>query len=510
MNHIFKRIAEKSKGLVRNISNALKGIPGMLAAAAGFLAELPGWAEDSLAIYHKKRRMEKRHRETLKRRLSPKDYRRYVRKQRMDMLLKVGAGVLCVGLVVFGTVGVVKLAGRGGKQLKLLLEKRKEARKEASDRNASSGETEITIGCTGCMLLHDSILEGYVDSEGQYDFSEIYQYIAPAYSAPDFMTCEFEGSLPGEDYSGYPTFRSPDAIIENIRDSGVDLQLLATNHVYDGGHQAFQRMLDVYQEKKIPFTGIRRSTGDKPYYIANIRGIPVGFVNYVYETEGEGVDLNTLPLAEEDRERLNTFDYDFLDSFYNEMNKNIQDMKAEGAQFIVANLHWGVEYELQERDVQREIAGKLCNLGVDALIGGHPHCEQPIDVFTGRDGKKMFCAFSVGNALTNQRAELISQMPQGYTEDGVIVMLKLRRDPEGQVSLSDVELLPTWVYRYGEDPYGYYILPLDDMEGLEEKTGLKGIRGDAQASYDRTMEVMGEGLKKAKEAFSAENKASGK
>ena len=36
---------------------------------------------------------------------------------------------------------------------------------------------------------------------------------------------------------------------------------------------------------------------------------------------------------------------------------------------------------------QREIAQKLCDLGVDALIGGHPHCLQPIDVFQSADGK---------------------------------------------------------------------------------------------------------------------------
>ena len=47
-----------------------------------------------------------------------------------------------------------------------------------------------------------------------YDFSSIFKYITSYYSAPDFMTCEFEGTLSGSDYFGYPNFKSPDAIVK--------------------------------------------------------------------------------------------------------------------------------------------------------------------------------------------------------------------------------------------------------------------------------------------------------
>ena len=93
------------------------------------------------------------------------------------------------------------------------------------------------------------------------------------------------------------------------------------------------------------------------------------------------------PWQQKDWDLINSFDYDDLDTFYQEAEQNIKDMKADGAQFIVANMHWGLEYHLTESDDQREIAQKLCDLGVDALIGGHPHCLQPIDVFENDSGR---------------------------------------------------------------------------------------------------------------------------
>lgn len=366
-------------------------------------------------------------------------------------------------------------------------------------------EKDITIGSTGCMLLHSPFIDSYPDAEGNYDFSTIYKYITPYYSAPDFMTCEFEGSLAGPDagYSGYPLFLSPDVIIENIKDSGVDLQFLATNHVYDGGSDGFHRTMQVYDEKNIAFSGIRENSTAKQYVVEEINGIKVGFIDYVYETDGEGTNLNGIPLMQEDWDLVNSFDYNDLDSFYKEIQNNIASMKSEGAQFIIAQMHWGIEYQLEEADYQDEMAQKLCDLGVNAIIGGHPHCEQPIDVLDTSDGSgHMFCIYSEGNALSNQRTYLMDEMPTGHTEDGVMVTLTLHQNSDGSVEIKDVDLLPTWVYRYQDnDGSKYYILPLDDVENLEKTTGISDIQQEAQDSYDRTMEELGSGLEKAKQIF---------
>ena len=453
-----------------------------------------------------RRRKAKRKRAELKQTHSAEEYRQYRNKeQTKKILFGLGAAATCLLAVILICTGI----RRGIAAVSVRMGAKDRTEQEAATETESGteetfAEQDITIGSTGCMLLHSPFISSYPDEEGNYDFSSIFKYITPYYSAPDYMTCEFEGALGGPEigYYGYPTFRSPDAIIENLRDSGVDLQMVATNHIYDAWSDGFHRTMDVYEEKGILYTGIRKSADARPYHIADIKGVKVGFLDYVYETAGTGTNLNGIPLSAEDGELLNSFDYDNLDAFYEEIGKNIRDMKDEGARFIITNMHWGTEYQLTESETQREMAREMCELGVDALIGGHPHCEQPIDVISSSDGsRRMFCIYSQGNALSNQRTYLMDAMPTGHTEDGVMVTLTLHQDRVGTVRITGVDLLPTWVYRFQDNGSKYYILPLDDVDSLGELTGIPDIAEEAAASYLRTMEELGPGLEKAREAF---------
>ena len=72
-----------------------------------------------------------------------------------------------------------------------------------------------------------------------------------------------------------------------------------------------------------------------------------------------------------------------------EAEKIIENMRIEGAEFITFYMHWGEEYQLSQNAKQKEIAQKLCDMGVDVIIGGHPHVVQPIDLLTSTDGKQL-------------------------------------------------------------------------------------------------------------------------
>ena len=484
-----KTVEEKPK------KSSAKFVPGGLN-----LEKIKKQLRRNITLWKSEREMQKKRHANIRTELTPQEYGKYLVREWfggewktsiITPILGVGVLILCMN-VIHGAAG------------KSVPEQETEIQTE-SETAYIYPEKDITIGSTGCMLLHSPFIDSYPDAEGNYDFSTIYKYITPYYSAPDFMTCEFEGSLAGPDagYSGYPLFLSPDVIIENIKDSGVDLQFLATNHVYDGGSDGFHRTMQVYDEKNIAFSGIRENSTAKQYVVEEINGIKVGFIDYVYETDGEGTNLNGIPLMQEDWDLVNTFDYNDLDSFYKEMQSNIASMKSEGAQFIIAQMHWGIEYQLEEADYQDEMAQKLCDLGVNAIIGGHPHCEQPIDVLDTSDGSgHMFCIYSEGNALSNQRTYLMDEMPTGHTEDGAMVTLTLHQNSDGSVEIKDVDLLPTWVYRYQDnDGSKYYILPLDDVANIEKTTGISDIQQEAQDSYDRTIEELGPGLEKAKQIF---------
>ena len=140
-------------------------------------------------------------------------------------------------------------------------------------------------------------------------------------------------------------------------------------------------------------------------------------------------------------------------------------------------------------------------MGIDALIGSHPHVIQPVDLLESADGNhQMLCAYAIGNHLSNQRTEYMDGLAYGHTEDGLMLSLTLHRDKEGQVSIEKADFIPTWVSLTNNNGAEYYILPLNEPDKLEEMTGLS-VAADAQESLARTNAIIGEGVNKVQQAL---------
>lgn len=364
-----------------------------------------------------------------------------------------------------------------------------------------SQEVSVRIGSVGDVILHLPIVEAYAgDSAGEYDFTPAFETFRQAYESVDFMVANLETSF-GDDekpYSGFPNFNSPDEIVANLQSVGVDLQLLANNHIYDNEKDGFLRTISVLQQAGANYTGVRVSEEEPRYFIRNINGIQIGFVNYTYEMENDGerklINGNIMDKSVENL--LNSYEGSDLNSFYKEMEQITKEMRSIGTEFVIVYMHWGNEYEMDANELQQTIAQKLCDLGVDAVIGGHPHVVQPIEIFTSADGThKMFCAYSLGNHFSNQRREKISSCPNGHTEDGLMLNLTVSKTEE-KVSITGIEAIPTYVYKTEEPKY--YVIPIYNVTEVEAQTGLSGIQSSVQASYDRTNGILGNSIEDAR------------
>lgn len=442
----------------------------------------------------------------------PQSQRQAIRRRRLwqAVLMRLGALLIFIVLLILIVSGCKSCSRH----------RRQKAAEQKALQEAKANSGDASIGFTGCMILHQPILDRYRTEDGTYDFTEPYQYIKKYYEKPDLMACEMEGSISDEanGYFGHPLFKYPAVFMDNLADTGIDLQLLATNHVYDGMAAGLQTTLDSYEQSGLAYTGIRTDKDKKRWIIMKAGPIHVGIADYTYGTPSQ---FNALQIDGDDAELINMFDEANPEDFYADVEKQVAAMKKKGAEFIIYVLHWGVEYQLEPSEEQMAIAQELCNLGVDAVIGGHPHVEQPIDVLESEDGShKMFCIYSVGNAFSNQREG--NAMDSHHCEDGLILTLKLHKDLKGKVSYKDITVTPTWVSRVRLDEednekedgeseddeeadekesgkkYDYAILPLAKIDKLKKQTGIKGVEKDAKASYKRTMEIVGEGLKKAK------------
>jgi poly-gamma-glutamate synthesis protein (capsule biosynthesis protein) len=289
--------------------------------------------------------------------------------------------------------------------------------------------------------------------------------------------------------------------------------LTANNHSYDTRGVGLRRTQQVISAAGLPNLGTKPSADAPNYLIADINGIRIGMLCYTYENDAspEGKAPNSHKMTPEDAPLINTFDYSNMSLFYEEMAKNIEDLTAAEVDSVVLFIHWGDENKTQQNDKQSLMAQNLCDLGVDVIIGGHPHVLQPVELLTSTDGNhNTLCIYSLGNAVSNQNRVEAGIPKTGHTEDGVLFSVTFTKYSDGTVILSDTNILPLWVNRHNnaEGKRVYPVLPLDQqIEDWKTQFNLTdAMLQNARESYDRTMAIVGSGLASAKE-YLAQQKA---
>ncbi len=368
-------------------------------------------------------------------------------------------------------------------------------------------ESTATIGVTGDILFHDWVIKSGAKDDGTYNYDHIHQHWKSYVQDVDFAVANLEvtlcGSDNGYDYKGYPCFNSPDAAAEALRNASFDMVLTANNHAYDTGNVGFvrtQHTLDLIGLKRI---GTRMTLDTPNFIIEEINGIKVGMINYTYATNIEDsgkVYLNGIGLSLEDSALVNAFSYSRLEAFYTKLAGELEQMKQQGAEATVLYIHWGDEYQTTQNKTQSTMAQRLCDLGIDVIVGNHAHVPQPVELLTNSADatQKTLCIYSTGNAVSN--IYKTSKFPKN-TEDGMLFSFTFAKYSDGTVLLESADVLPTWVDRTDEatDKAQFLILPLDrNIADWQGAMGLSDVTlQECRDSYDRTMGIVGPGLETA-------------
>lgn len=357
-----------------------------------------------------------------------------------------------------------------------------------------------SLSSIGDLLIHSPIFKSVATADGNYDFTSIFKYVKPYLEKYDYNVANLEVSLGGTEngleYSGYPLFNCPDSIVTAAKDMGINMLLLANNHTYDCGYSGFIRKIGVIKNMGVAYTGVAKDNTQKLYNIVEVNNIKIGIVNYTYETvsTGEGNKaINGILLDKEAVNLVNTFNYHKLDVFYTDLQNKISMMKNDGAEVIVAYPHWGTEYNLEGTEYQTEMAQKMCDMGVDVIIGGHPHVVEPVRVFKSEiSGKRTVCLYSLGNFISNQRKHLMN-LSTGNTEDGLIFTVNFEKYGDGKVEVKSVEAIPTWVDLTNGK---YTVIPLDrSISDWGTAFNLSEYSvAAAKESYERTISLVGDGI----------------
>lgn len=375
----------------------------------------------------------------------------------------------------------------------------------------------VTLSNMGDILMHGPVRQTYLtkgyytDSglvEQEHDYAPIFQYIAPYIRNSDYAVINLETPLAGLD-NGYPysgvigSFNGPDAILDGASGAGFDMFLTANNHTYDCGSFGMHRTMEVIRDRELAYLGTQLTAEEPDYAVIDLSGIRIGLACYTYEVPNADPDhksLNGKWVTAADKPLVSSFDYYWLDTFYAQAEADIAAMKAAGAKKIVLYTHWGDEYQLTGNATQQQMAQKLCDLGADVIVGGHPHVVQPVELLTSSTDPNhaTVCLYSMGNAVSAQRRDKM-RLNTGHTEDGVLFNLTFSKYSDGTVILEYADIVPTWVNDR------YQILPADGS--LKAPVSTDSATAPApeltvseaevlklQESHDRTMAIVGPGL----------------
>ena len=358
-----------------------------------------------------------------------------------------------------------------------------------------------TIINTGDILVHTPVLGGAKTADGNYDFSAFFIESEKYFKAADYATVNFEVTLGGNEkqrFDGYPMFNTPDSILDTIKSSGIDMVTTANNHCYDTGYDGLIRTAQQMKLNGIDFIGTKEFETDPTYLVKDINGIKIGMVAFTYENAAAAgrKSINGNLVRAEANNLINSFSYERIEEFYTQAQSVVDGMKNNGAEAFVFYMHWGEEYQLTPNKWQKTIAQKLCNMGVDVIVGAHPHVVQPIELLHSEDSQNTtVCIYSMGNSISNQRQELMDSCPSGHTEDGVLFSYTFTKDSDGVVSLTGVDVIPTWVNKYpGGSGYQYTMYPLETADMANNyQFGAAALR-KAMASFERTKKLVAPGL----------------
>jgi poly-gamma-glutamate synthesis protein (capsule biosynthesis protein) len=294
----------------------------------------------------------------------------------------------------------------------------------------------ISMITAGDALIHSSIYTEASKGNNVYDFTSMLSLIKPIASSYDLAYYNQETIIGGKDLglSNYPRFNSPDEIGDAMLDAGFNVVSLANNHTLDMNEKGVLYSVNNYWASKNALVAGSYNSFDSrnKIVVKELNGIKYALLSYTTTTNGL--------YAPNGKEYLvNVYDADTVKA-------DIDRIKPYTDAIIVA-MHWGNEYTHEPIQNQKDIASYLAGLGVNVIIGTHPHVVEPI-TFIG----DTLVIYSLGNFLSGQIG--IERLI------GAMVNYDIVKTDEG-IKIENVEA--ELIYTYYNNFRNYKIYPFSNL-----------------------------------------------
>lgn len=256
-----------------------------------------------------------------------------------------------------------------------------------TDNYNTNDRDGLTIVFAGDVLLSRGV-EPIIRRHGvEYLFRDV----LPFFRSADFTIVNLECPVTQVDAPLMKKyiFRADDSCAVAIAKSGITHCAFANNHIMDQGGCG---LLDTYNNiTKAGITPIGYGYCDSVRLqpaLLHKDSIKVAVFNDCairvenYESPVDGPGIANVPIS-----RLLPVVSDFR--------------RRHPDYYIVAVLHWGIEFREHPAMQQRIEATQMLSAGVDVIVGHHPHVIQDVDTIGGR-----IVYYSIGNFVFDQQSPL--------------------------------------------------------------------------------------------------------
>ncbi len=277
----------------------------------------------------------------------------------------------------------------------------KEREKEKEVEQVIEVKKEISIQFFGDIMLDRNVAKVMGTSGLDYIFAKNNQTSSEnIFINTDLTIANLEGPFAPTRIQTSKTiaFRFDPKLALQLKSYRFDAFSLANNHSMDMGRKNVEFTKKVLTENGLWYFGEEYNLDKKyTYIVGEEQSLPfkVAFIG-LNATEG------ALDIAK--------------------IKQVVEDARAQ-AKFVIVNIHWGEEYKRNSNTKQQNMAHQLVDMGVDAIIGHHPHVVQEVEVYKGK-----YIFYSLGNFIFDQYFS-------AETQEGISVVMNLQEDGSAGVQV---------------------------------------------------------------------------
>lgn len=321
---------------------------------------------------------------------------------------------------------------------------------------------QVTVSVSGDHLIHGPVYRRAAQNAGGngYNFKPMFKQIKPFIQQADLAICHIETPLTPQPPAGYPMFNTPPQLAKDIKATGWDACDTTSNHSLDKGQYGITETIKSLDAAGLAHTGTYTSkAASEKILIMPVKGTKIAFLSYTGVSNG---------LPQPKAWWLNNLNTD-------KILADAAKAKAQGADAVIVNLHWGNEYQHAPSAQQVQVAKKLtASPNITSVIGQHVHVVQPIARYHHK-----LVLFGEGNLISNQTPSCCAPGAQ----DGMIGLLRFEIVPGQTAKLKRIDYVPVWVHQPD-----YVVVPVK-----QSRSKYPNETAALDASWKRTTQVVGQG-----------------